>query len=281
MNKKYFLRSTKVIVLFSVIMIAIWSCGGGSKNLKKNPVIPGMDQLITWSSMFAEKIDYNQAKLELRWDLNTKVNLMITGYKYNATLDNGTKYSEDIEWDPPLHFSEGLLPIPITLSLGDNGQQIIEYIKRQSGLLEISITLYLNNGKTHTLKRQVEFALPRLPQLKIITAQAARIGRSGDLTFEFAITNINPFPVYLEQCEYSLALEDVELSRGLIGVEEKIPPNSELRYNVPLKIDSKTQETKVVNFLKQPEIKYLVKGMMKVGKLTILHELPGEIKFGN
>jgi len=120
---------------------------------------------------------------------------------------------------------------------------------------------------------------PRKPKVKL-KAEAGRYGdRSFELNFLISLVNPNPFPVTVDGLEYTLFVNDVQISKDLLASNRQIDPSSELQFDVQRFIGKDDLQDLANAMMGMKIIPYHLNGTLKVQGIDIAAPIKGEITF--
>lgn len=125
-----------------------------------------------------------------------------------------------------------------------------------------------------------QIILPEIPQVSVPGASISS-GESGEIgfTFDLLISNNNTFEIKIDFFDYKVLIEDIPVGEGRIAELEKCPPNAQLSYTFPAKIDLSKYAVHVKKMLAQKKFNYTVEGLLGVNGLTFTINRKGSISF--
>jgi LEA14-like dessication related protein len=152
-------------------------------------------------------------------------------------------------------------------------------LKKRSTTYEFTGTLKGAGGEL-PLKAEYEVGLPELPTVTVPGASIAT-GGGGEVgfTFDIFINNSNVFGIKIDYLNYGLEIDGVPVGTGRTADLEKVPPNSQLAYTFPAKLDLKTYSGKVREMMAKKSLNWTLSGVLSVEGVEIPVRETGVITF--
>ncbi len=125
-----------------------------------------------------------------------------------------------------------------------------------------------------------QIILPEIPQVSVPGASISS-GEKGEIgfTFDLLISNNNTFETKIDYFDYKVLIEDIPVGEGRIAELEKCPPNAQLSYTFPAKIDLSKYAIQVKKMLSQKKFNYTVEGVLGVNGMIFSINRKGTINF--
>ncbi|HUU01350.1 MAG TPA: LEA type 2 family protein [Myxococcota bacterium] len=124
--------------------------------------------------------------------------------------------------------------------------------------------------------------LPKLPHLNVTGANAEKFSsREIRLNFEISLLNENPFNIKISKIVYKISAEGKPMSEGEMPVEEVIEPSNEASYDISTGTLSGDEQREIVEMIKQPQIKYHLKGMVFLDGFELPIDDKGTVSFSH
>jgi|GEM_PF-2339636 len=147
--------------------------------------------------------------------------------------------------------------------------------------LPVVVRGYLVAGNVHyEFTRAGRVRAPRSPGVSVSQVEAAAIPseRRISLVFFIRIDNQNAFDVQLENIEYDLQIEGVDIDRGLAGTRRLIPRASAVEVDLPISLEETNFPQVMKHMHGESRLQYRMKGEVRLGVGRLPFELSGPIQ---
>lgn len=172
------------------------------------------------------------------------------------------------------------LPISITLPLPADAEMLEQVLSWKRATVHIKGTV--KAGFTErTVAGERDLATPQLPELKLKSAQIAKVddGAAGEAFFTLLLDNKNPFEVVVDRVTWKISIKDKELRTKDDG-STSVPASAVEEYTEAVPVDDKNFPTKDLKaMLKSPSVPYLITASYEVRGIKKDVEFKGEMSF--
>ena len=124
-----------------------------------------------------------------------------------------------------------------------------------------------------------EVKTPRLPHLKLVDFEAGRFSENEvQAVFHVGVVNPNNFQISIAGLDYSAQLSGKEVTKGTIGVGERVSPASTGVFDVTATLNEETHAKDAAKIVKGLIIPYLLKSSLRAQLYSEELESKGEFK---
>jgi LEA14-like dessication related protein len=167
--------------------------------------------------------------------------------------------------------------VPVEYPKDPPGLQAL--IARRSALYCLEGTLTGPGGNV-PVRAEYEVGLTSLPAVTVPGASIARGGGNEvGFTFDLFVNNPNPFMVKIDYLAYGVEIEGVPSGNGKTAEMERIPPNSQLVYTFPAKMDLKVYASQVRQMMTKRTFKWSLTGVLSVEGVELPVKETGTVTF--
>ncbi|MCX7943322.1 MAG: hypothetical protein N2746_02280 [Deltaproteobacteria bacterium] len=245
--------------------------------------------------------DFSADKISIDYDRIDFVNPSITGieYKFRFIVENKNNVPITIK-EAEYSFSLADIKIPaikkeINLSVEalksssfdivvpvrfpEESAKLEEFLSKKNADYELS-GFVRGDGFEIPIGAKYQIILPEIPQVSVPGASISS-GEKGEIgfTFDLLISNNNTFEIKIDFFDYRVLIENIPVGEGRIAELEKCPPNAQLSYTFPAKIDLSKYSVQVKKMLSQKKFNYVVEGILGVNGKTFPINRQGSINF--
>ena len=172
------------------------------------------------------------------------------------------------------------LPITIILPLPKDPEVLEQVLSWKKA--RVHIAGKVKAGFTErTIAGERDLATPQLPQLKLKSAQIAKLddGVAGEAFFTLLLDNRNPFEVVVDKVAWTIFIADKELLTKADG-STSVPASAVEEYNQSVALTNKAfPEKELKTLLKQPSVPYSIEGSFEVGGIKTDVSFKGDMQF--
>jgi len=173
----------------------------------------------------------------------------------------------------------GAFELMIPVKFPDNSKKLEEFLSRRNAEYEIKGVVRGSDFEI-PIGAKYQILLPEIPQVSVPGASISS-SEKGEIgfTFDLLISNNNTFEVKIDYFDYQVRIEDVPVGEGRVAELEKCPPNAQLSYTFPAKIDLSKYAVQVKKMLSQKRFNYVVDGVLGINGMTFPVNMKGTINF--
>jgi len=173
----------------------------------------------------------------------------------------------------------GAFELLIPVKFPDNSKKLEEFLSRRNAEYEIKGVVRGSDFEI-PIGAKYQILLPEIPQVSVPGASISS-SEKGEIgfTFDLLISNNNTFEVKIDYFDYQVRIEDVPVGEGRVAELEKCPPNAQLSYTFPAKIDLSKYAVQVKKMLSQKKFNYVVEGVLGINGMTFPVNMKGTINF--
>ncbi len=172
------------------------------------------------------------------------------------------------------------LPISITLPMPSDPAILEQVLSWKRATVHVKGTV--KAGFTErTVAGERDIATPQLPELKLKSAQIAKVddGTAGEAFFTLLLDNKNPFEVVVDRVTWKISIKDKELKSKDDG-STSVPASAVEEYNETVEVSDKSFPAKDLKaMLKSPSVPYLITGSYEVRGIKKDVEFKGDMQF--
>ncbi len=149
-------------------------------------------------------------------------------------------------------------------------------------LLALRGTLFIKAGAQTfevPFAKSREVRTPRLPHLKLIEFEAGRFSEvEVQATFHLGVVNPNPFQVSLSGLDYSVTMAGKEVSKGTLGLGDRVSPASTGVFDVTATLNEESHGKEAAKIVKSRVVPYVLTSTLRAQLYSETLESNGEIK---
>jgi LEA14-like dessication related protein len=173
----------------------------------------------------------------------------------------------------------GAFELLIPVKFPNDSKKLEEFLSRRNAEYEIKGVVRGSDFEI-PIGAKYQILLPEIPQVSVPGASISS-SEKGEIgfTFDLLISNNNTFEVKIDYFDYQVRIEDVPVGEGRVAELEKCPPNAQLSYTFPAKIDLSKYAVQVKKMLSQKKFNYVVEGVLGINGMTFPVNMKGTINF--
>ncbi|GEM_PF-3454754 len=173
----------------------------------------------------------------------------------------------------------GYFDIIVPVKFPEESARLEEFLSKKNADYELS-GIAKGNDFEIPIGAKYQIVLPEIPQVSVPGASISS-GEKGEIgfTFDLLISNNNTFETKIDYFEYKVMIEDIPVGEGRIAELEKCPPNAQLSYTFPAKIDLSKYSIQVKKMLSQKRFNYVVEGNLGINGKAFPVSRKGYINF--
>ncbi|MCX7959551.1 MAG: LEA type 2 family protein [Deltaproteobacteria bacterium] len=173
----------------------------------------------------------------------------------------------------------GSFEIIVPVKFPEESAKLEEFLSKKNADYELS-GVVRGEGFEIPIGAKYQIILPEIPQVSVPGASISS-GEKGEIgfTFDLVISNNNTFETKIDYFDYKVMIEDIPVGEGRIAELEKCPPNAQLSYTFPAKIDLSKYSVQVKKMLSQKKFNYVVEGVLGISGKTFPVSRKGSINF--
>ncbi len=173
----------------------------------------------------------------------------------------------------------GNFEVVIPVKFPEESEKLEEFLAKKSADYDLN-GLVRGDGFEIPIGAKYQIILPEIPQVSVPGASISS-GEKGEIgfTFDLVISNNNTFETKIDYFDYKVMIEDIPVGEGRVAELEKCPPNAQLSYTFPAKIDLSKYSVQVKKMLSQKKFNYVVEGVLGISGKTFPVSRKGSINF--
>lgn len=178
-------------------------------------------------------------------------------------------------------FNTSELPITVTVPLPSDPQVLEQLLSWKKTRLHIKGKASAGFNNDQTLGGERDVATPQLPELKLKSAQIAKVDSesAGEAFFTILMDNKNPFSVNIDRLTWKISIKDKELRTKDDG-STGLPASAVEEYNETVPLTDKDFPAKELKaLLKAPSVPYSITAQFEVRGIVKDVEFKGEMQF--
>jgi len=225
-------------------------------------------------------INYVEYKFKFVVDNKNDTPITIREAEYSFTLADikipNSKKEINLTVEPQ---KNGAFELSIPVKFPDESKKLEEFLSKKNAEYELKGVARGSDFEI-PIGAKYQILLPEIPQVSVPGASISS-GEKGEIgfTFDLLISNNNTFEIKIDYFDYQVRIEDIPVGEGRIAELEKCPPNAQLSYTFPAKIDLSKYAVQVKKMLAQKKFNYIVEGVLGINGMTFPISRKGTINF--
>ncbi len=209
---------------------------------------------------------------------DTPVTLNVAEYSFKLADIAVPSQKRDIGLTVEPHKS-GYFDLLAEVKFPEESEKLEAFLSRKNADYELK-GVVRGNGFEIPIGAKYQIILPEIPQVSVPGASISS-GEKGEIgfTFDLLISNNNTFETKIDYFDYKVIIEDIPVGEGRVAELEKVPPNAQLSYTFPAKIDLSKYSVQVKKMLSQKKFNYMVEGVLTISGKTFPVSRKGSINF--
>lgn len=229
----------------------------------QNPSIAGIEYKFRFSVENKNDVDITLNEAEFTFSL---ADIKIPKQKTELNLTVGAQKNGTFEIVVPVQFPE-------------ESEKLEAFLAKKNADYDLN-GVVRGNGFEIPIGAKYQIILPEIPQVSVPGASISS-GEKGEIgfTFDLLISNNNTFETKIDFFDYKVMIEDIPVGEGRVAELEKCPPNAQLSYTFPAKIDLSKYSVQVKKMLAQKKFNYIVEGVLGINGKSFPIKRSGTINF--
>ncbi|MGB9600904.1 MAG: LEA type 2 family protein [Myxococcota bacterium] len=229
----------------------------------QNPAITNIEYKFRFTVENKNDVDITLREVEYTFSL---ADIKIPEQKKGLNLKVGAQKDATFEIVIPVQFPE-------------ESERLEAFLAKRNADYELN-GVVRGDGFELPIGARYQIILPEIPQVEVPGASISS-SEKGEIgfTFDLLISNNNTFETKIDFFDYKVMIEDIPVGEGRVAELEKCPPNAQLSYTFPARIDLSKYAIQVKKMLSQKKFNYTVEGVLGINGKTFPVKRTGTINF--
>lgn len=173
----------------------------------------------------------------------------------------------------------GFFELVIPVKFPEESDKLEQFLSKKNADYDLN-GVVRGDGFEIPIGAKYQIILPEIPQVSVPGASISS-GEKGEIgfTFDLLISNNNTFETKIDFFDYKVIIEDIPVGEGRVAEAEKCPPNAQLSYTFPAKIDLSKYSIQIKKMLSNKKFNYVVEGVLGINGKTFNVNRKGTINF--